>query len=1145
MGYIESRHQQGLEEKGESYCKQLPVVINHQVASAFIDPGNVWSNAISEGFFKTLGFSHHHLRRMKTGAAMSAGNKAMVILGVPKIALRLTVQPLGTHYKFLPVVVRGLTMDINISRPWMKEKGWEQLCSEDCLRINGKKVALFGGAPGEEPILGPRWAPQGIDELYRTDPRARASLYVDHQITILPDQRQILTLRAEEVQNGKVSYGKGVVTGEVYFQDSVAPERPKELSWCSEEGYIVVSIRNTKSQPITIGAGQRFGSFVPIIDDKEEEDPSGKDQGKVTRDDPELSPSGSAGSQEEVQTSPTVRSPGSYTTREKRKWLQDNLHLRGRPCIQTQGELEKALDTLIKFWDFFSHDGTFGKTHLMEHQIKTRGTPIKDIYLATPPALLGPMKQQLHEWLEQGIIEPANSPWKANMVADQSRNQIRWGIDWRLLNTATHVDPFPGPSSRNDLTVVANSTIFSTISWEDANHCMDLSKEDKPKTAFSTPFGAFQYTRLGLGMANGTSSHRQMVDRVLKGIQPSSAIGFLDDGVVHSTDLETHLENLEETLAAFRRAGLRIPPHKCSFFLDKVVSMGHQLSNRGVAPVEPYAQAIEEWVLPSTRQEAKAFLDVASYYNGDIGGGAQLSQSWEKAHQSSARSPLMVTKKMEKEFQEIKNRLVSAPIMGPPRGVNHIVGGRFTLDTDFCTDQISGILSQQQAGKEVVIAYGSKMLKASQQKWHPTRGELFAGMHFMDQYQYFLRGGPVFIWRTDCQAFRGIHSMKCPSESTQMERWLTHLAKFNFVPDFRPGTDHGNADGLSKSRLGGSMGQSREDQEMLGGSMGQSREDEEMRTTQNQDEDLFLIKKWIKKDAFLGLASRQELSGAGRAYVETLDSMRLSVAGILSYIHPNKREQGSEGSNCLPAAAWAKLVKTYHTHGHLEAVDKLTHSIRFPAMPEEVKNCLEKASRGLQERTPEAVRRPNPGANRPFQEIYVDFMGVLHKGLRTGAAWVVTATDGSTRRIEAGVMMEATATQAIQTLEKEVFSRYGRPRVIHINCRRQMRTEMANQMVTNLKLYAPTIIHYVGMNKKNQMDMSHQLESTLRVLDEQEPGTWDSELPHILYKLRAEAREGTKEGQMEYMEEGPTRKRSPTLPERPGWAIIAQKRLRF
>ena len=110
------------------------------------------------------------------------------------------------------------------------------------------------------------------------------------------------------------------------------------------------------------------------------------------------------------------------------------------------------------------------------------------------------------------------------------------------------------PEVKANLSRLAGSTIFSALDMQGAFHCIPLSPEDRPKTAFATPFGQFQQKKLGFGMTNGPAAYCRLVDRILQGLPPGICIGFLDDAVVHSANFDDHLVNLEATLSAYQAA---------------------------------------------------------------------------------------------------------------------------------------------------------------------------------------------------------------------------------------------------------------------------------------------------------------------------------------------------------------------------------------------------------------------------------------------------------------------------------------------------------------------------------------------------------------------------------------------------------------
>ncbi len=131
---------------------------------------------------------------------------------------------------------------------------------------------------------------------------------------------------------------------------------------------------------------------------------------------------------------------------------------------------------------------------------------------------------------------------------------------------------------------------------------------------------------------------------------------------------------------------------------------------------------------------------IVGYYRQHIKNYAELARPWtdvmgKEADPEKEKGPLTVTSEMKKVFESLKEALTTAPVLGflyfsGPKA------GQFILDTDFCQMQTAGILSQLQKGREVVITYGSKKLNKSQRNYPSTKGELYAGIMWMDKSVY-------------------------------------------------------------------------------------------------------------------------------------------------------------------------------------------------------------------------------------------------------------------------------------------------------------------------------------------------------------------------------------------------------------------------
>ena len=94
-------------------------------------------------------------------------------------------------------------------------------------------------------------------------------------------------------------------------------------------------------------------------------------------------------------------------------------------------------------------------------------------------------------------------------------------------------------------------------------------------------------------------------------------------------------------------------------------------------------------------------------------------------------------------FEALKKTLCEAPVLGYPEP-----GITFILDTDASAVGVGGVLSQEQDGKERVVAYYSKTLAPPERNYCVTRPELLAVVKSVKHFRPYLCG-QVFRLRTD------------------------------------------------------------------------------------------------------------------------------------------------------------------------------------------------------------------------------------------------------------------------------------------------------------------------------------------------------------------------------------------------------------
>ena len=124
-------------------------------------------------------------------------------------------------------------------------------------------------------------------------------------------------------------------------------------------------------------------------------------------------------------------------------------------------------------------------------------------------------------------------------------------------------------------------------------------------------------------------------------------------------------------------------------------------------------------------------------------------------------------------------------------------GGTFYLDTDASGIGIGAVLSQEQGGRERVIAYASRSLSKCERNYCITEQELLAVVYFIQYFRQYLLGRK-FVVRSDHQSLVWLFSLKEPNG--KIARWIEILAPYDFSIEYRPGVKQGHCDALSRCK---------------------------------------------------------------------------------------------------------------------------------------------------------------------------------------------------------------------------------------------------------------------------------------------------------------------------------------------------------
>jgi hypothetical protein len=110
------------------YCMYINCHLGPLSVPALLDSGNVWRNVMSERLLKKLGLGPNNLQSLSISKIQTAKiGASLEILGELKKRVHLQLGGCQTRFRCRPVVVRGLTHDLNLSGPFLRQNQIDQL----------------------------------------------------------------------------------------------------------------------------------------------------------------------------------------------------------------------------------------------------------------------------------------------------------------------------------------------------------------------------------------------------------------------------------------------------------------------------------------------------------------------------------------------------------------------------------------------------------------------------------------------------------------------------------------------------------------------------------------------------------------------------------------------------------------------------------------------------------------------------------------------------------------------------------------------------------------------------------------------------------------------------------------------------------
>ena len=269
--------------------------------------------------------------------------------------------------------------------------------------------------------------------------------------------------------------------------------------------------------------------------------------------------------------------------------------------------------------------------------------------------------------------------------------------------------------------------------------------------------------------------------------------------MIASRTAEEHLQHIDIVLQRLKHHKLLARESKCAFFMSEIKFLGYVFSGQGKAVDPAKTSAILQLARPETVHDLQRWLGQVNYYSMFIPKYADLIVPLTDLLKgtSSTKKKRCLVRLDWREPQQQAFAAVRAALAAPPLLKLFDPSLPSKVAADASGVAVGGVLLQQHAEIWHPVAYYSRKLSPTEQRYTTRERECLAVKQCLVEWRHYLLGAPFKVL-SDHESLKWLQTQGVTTLSDRLLRWVEYFSLYDFQQEYIPGELNVFPDGLSR-----------------------------------------------------------------------------------------------------------------------------------------------------------------------------------------------------------------------------------------------------------------------------------------------------------------------------------------------------------